>query len=81
MKFKDSFFIFTGNITSMKSTAKNVTPREREVLGLLARGMSYRGIATELGITAETVKKHLKNIYRKLKVSNKIEALMKFRFL
>ncbi|MBS1754837.1 MAG: helix-turn-helix transcriptional regulator [Ferruginibacter sp.] len=65
----------------MKITAKKVTPREKEVLGLLAKGMSYRSIATELGITAETVKKHLKNIYRKLKVSNKIEALIKFWFL
>ncbi|MEZ5028415.1 MAG: helix-turn-helix transcriptional regulator [Ferruginibacter sp.] len=62
-KYPFSFFIFTFNISpSMKSTAKKVTPREKEVLGLLAKGMSGRSIATELGITAETVKKHLKNI-------------------
>ena len=43
--------------------------------------MTYKEISLQLGITAETVKKHLKNIYRKLKVSNKIEALNKFRIL
>ncbi len=55
--------------------------REREVLELLSKGLLYKEIARELGITHETVKKHLKNIYQKLHVQNKIEALNKFRFL
>ena len=55
--------------------------REREVLELLAKGLLYKEIAEKLGVTHETVKKHLKNIYQKLHVQNKIEALNKFRLL
>ena len=55
--------------------------REKEVLELLAKGLLYKEIADKLGVTHETVKKHLKNIYQKLHVHNKIEALNKFRLL
>jgi len=55
--------------------------REKEVLEYLAKGLMYKEIAEQLGVTHETVKKHLKNIYQKLHVQNKIEALNKFRFL
>jgi DNA-binding NarL/FixJ family response regulator len=55
--------------------------REKEVLELLSKGLLYKEIADKLGITHETVKKHLKNIYQKLHVQNKIEALNKFRQL
>lgn len=58
-----------------------LSSREREVLELLSKGLLYKEIASQLGITYETVKKHLKNIYQKLHVQNKIEALNKFRFL
>jgi two-component system, NarL family, response regulator LiaR len=55
--------------------------REKEVLELLSKGLLYKEIAERLGVTHETVKKHLKNIYQKLHVQNKIEALNKFRLL
>ena len=55
--------------------------REKEVLGLLAKGLLYKEIAQELFISPETVKQHLKNIYHKLHVQNKIEALNKFRLM
>lgn len=55
--------------------------REKEVLELLAKGLLYKEIARELGVGTETIKKHLKNIYQKLHVQNKIEALNKFRLL
>lgn len=55
--------------------------REKQVLDLLSKGLLYKEIAEQLGITHETVKKHLKNIYQKLHVQNKIEALNKFRLL
>lgn len=58
-----------------------ITPREKEVLHLLAKGMTYLEMSVQLGVTTETVKKHLKNIYRKLKVSNKIAALNRFKIL
>jgi DNA-binding NarL/FixJ family response regulator len=55
--------------------------REREVLEHLSKGLQYKEIAEQLGITHETVKRHLKNIYQKLHVQNKIEAINKFRQL
>lgn len=58
-----------------------LSTREKEVLELLAKGLLYKEIAEKLGITHETVKKHLKNIYQKLHVQNKIEALNKFKLL
>jgi NarL family two-component system response regulator LiaR len=58
-----------------------LSSREREVLELLSKGLLYKEIAERLGVSHETVKKHLKNIYQKLHVQNKIEALNKFRLL
>ena len=55
--------------------------REKEVLQLLSKGLLYKEIASTLGVSTETVKKHLKNIYQKLHVQNKIEAINKFRLL
>lgn len=55
--------------------------REKEVLDLLSTGLQYKEIAEKLGVTHETIKKHLKNIYQKLHVQNKIEALNKFKLL
>ena len=54
-----------------------ITVREQEVLQLLAKGLTYKEMALQLGVTSETVKKHLKNIYRKLEARNKIAALNK----
>lgn len=56
-----------------------LSPREKEVLELLAKGLMYKEIARLLNVGTETVKKHLKNIYQKLHVQNKIEALNKFK--
>lgn len=56
-----------------------LSDREREVLHLLSKGLQYKEIASHLHISYETVKKHLKNIYHKLHVQNKVEALNKFK--
>lgn len=58
-----------------------ITTREKEVMDLLARGKTYGQIADAMEITSETVKKHLKNIYRKVGAGNKIEALNKLKYL
>jgi DNA-binding NarL/FixJ family response regulator len=58
-----------------------LSSREKEVLELLSKGLLYKEIGENLGITHETVKKHLKNIYQKLHVQNKIEAVNKFRLM
>ena len=51
-----------------------LTPREREVLRLIAAGRSNPEIAEELVIAVTTVKTHVKNIYGKLQVGNRFEA-------
>ena len=51
-----------------------LTPRELEILGLLAEGRSNAQLAKVLWVTEQTIKFHLSNIYRKLGVSNRTEA-------
>jgi DNA-binding NarL/FixJ family response regulator len=52
-----------------------LTPSEERVLEALARGLSNREIAQELWLTQQTVKFHLTNIYRRLGVTNRTEAV------
>lgn len=58
-----------------------LTDREIEVLQLLSKGHPYKVIADELFISVETVKKHLRNVYLKLQVTNKVEAINKYQEL
>ena len=51
-----------------------LTRREVEVLELVSSGMTNRAVARTLWVTSETVKFHLSNVYRKLGVSNRVEA-------
>ncbi len=55
-----------------------LTKREQEILELLSQGFLYKEIADQKCISMDTVKKHVGNIYRKLHVSNKVEAINKF---
>ena len=52
-----------------------LTRRERDVLRLLADGLTNRAIADELGIGAETVKDHVASLYRKLDVGDRVTAV------
>ena len=58
-----------------------LTPREEEVLGLMAAGLTNREIAEQLVVSPETVKKHTSNIYGKLGVSKRTEAVARAREL
>jgi two-component system, NarL family, response regulator LiaR len=55
-----------------------ITKREKEILLLLDKGGSYNTIAASLFISSKTVRKHIYNIYGKLHVSSKIEAVNRF---
>ena len=69
---------FLGNKTTENPYDHLVTTREKEILQLLAGGKFYKEIATELHISIETVKSHCHNIYEKLHVSTRTEALNKY---
>jgi DNA-binding NarL/FixJ family response regulator len=54
-----------------------LTPRERDVLELIAKGLKQKQIAESLSISMETARKHIKNAYKKLGAHNKVDALRK----
>lgn len=55
-----------------------LSKRERETLALLADGFRYKEIADRLGIGIETVREYVRNTYRKLHVTSRTEAVVKF---
>jgi DNA-binding NarL/FixJ family response regulator len=54
-----------------------LTPKEKEVLKSLAKGLRYKEIAGEFGVSMETIRSHARNIYEKLQVQSRTEALNK----
>ena len=60
------------------SETEKLTPREQEILTLLARGYQYREIADNISVSLETVRTHCKHIYDKLHVRSRTEATIKF---
>jgi DNA-binding NarL/FixJ family response regulator len=56
---------------------KPISEREKEVLYLYSKGLTYSQIANEIAISPSTVSKHTENIYKKLGVHNKMEAVQK----
>ncbi|MFC4210391.1 LuxR C-terminal-related transcriptional regulator [Pedobacter lithocola] len=59
------------------SNSYGLSLRELEVLSLLSKGLLYKEISDQLNISSNTVKNHCKNIYKRLHVQNKIEAINK----
>jgi DNA-binding NarL/FixJ family response regulator len=55
----------------------DLTKRELEILEKIAEGQNYQQIADVLFVSPKTVRKHIENIYRKLQVHNKMEAVQK----
>lgn len=56
----------------------HLSPREQTVLECLARGLTYKAIADQLGISIETIRTHLKRVYQKLHVRSRTEAVAKY---
>lgn len=60
-----------------KDEVINLTPREIDVLNQLSKGLKYKSIAENLFLSEGTIRKHVENIYAKLQVHNKLEAIQK----
>ena len=56
----------------------NLTPREKEIAALLLQGLAIKQIAVDLDIAFDTVKYHMKNLYKKLGISGRPELFARF---
>ena len=69
--------MFKNNLSAKKDESFNLSIREKEILKHLVEGLSYKMIADACFISLETVSGHMKNIYKKLQVHSKGEAVAK----
>ena len=69
--------LFKQHLDVDKNDSFNLSSREKEILKCLVEGMSYKMIADACFISIETVSGHIKNIYKKLQVHSKSEAVAK----
>ena len=60
-----------------RSFSELLTAKEQQVITAMVEGLSYKMIGVRLGISLETVRQHIKNIYRKLQVNSKAEVIIK----
>jgi len=65
----------------IKAKEDDLSVREQEIIEQVSKGITYNEIADKLFISPETVKKHIRNIYAKLHVTNKVTAINKFKQL
>ncbi len=68
-------------LATQPEQSDHISPREREVLHLLAQGCSNQEIAEALVVTVETVKRHVSSLLAKLGVDNRTQAAMRARSL
>ena len=64
--------------TPSAAEAEKLSPRETEVLELLVKGLAYKEVAAELGISYSTVHRHIEGIYKKLHVHSRSHAVAKY---
>jgi DNA-binding NarL/FixJ family response regulator len=69
--------MFKSNLTAEADDSFNLSVREKEILKCLVEGMSYKLIGDTCFISTDTVNGHIKNIYKKLQVHSKSEAVSK----
>lgn len=61
-----------------KKLNKSLTPREVDIVNGIIEGLSYKMLASKLEISIDTVRKHIKNIYRKLQVNSKSQLMSQY---
>jgi DNA-binding NarL/FixJ family response regulator len=67
----DAFAAMPGEPPALDPELDQLTPREREVLRLIARGYTYKELARELTISTKTVETHVSAVLRKLQLSSR----------
>ncbi len=72
-------FFAAGHARPAAAPFPELTDREDEVLELIARGLANRAIAAELGISDKTVRNHVANIFNKLQVADRSQAIIRAR--
>ena len=81
----NKFYLGSGQVNRLFNDMKNtldlevLSRRERQILPLMMKGLTYMEIANELGVSYETIKSHAKNIFRKLEVRTRRD-LLKYDF-
>lgn len=61
-----------------KKIEVGLSPREKEIVQGIIEGLSYKLLALKLGISIDTVRKHIKSIYKKLQINSKAQLMSKF---
>jgi DNA-binding NarL/FixJ family response regulator len=72
-------FFDTASLTTPEETFPELTDREREVLDLIAQGYNNTEIATRLVLSPKTVRNHVSNIFSKLQVADRSQAIVRAR--
>ena len=74
--FQKSFKEESSAVSKEENYLDSLTHREEEVLELLTQGVTYRGVASKLFISETTVKTHVNNIFQKLQVNDRTQAVL-----
>ncbi|MGM9993240.1 MAG: response regulator [Candidatus Avigastranaerophilus sp.] len=74
--FQKTFKEDKANTTGKENLLQYLTQREEEVLELLTQGVTYKGVASQLFISETTVKTHVNNIFQKLQVNDRTQAVL-----
>ena len=77
---KKALAFFSANSFSnlpLSDEEHNLSQREKEILLLMAEGLDYKSIADKVFISYDTVRTHVKHIYKKLHVNSRSEAVQK----
>ena len=76
-KALDFLQLTLNNNARNRKKIEELTLREQEILGYLAGGLRYHEIADKLSLSLNTLKRHISNLYKKLEVKNKTQAINK----
>ena len=73
-RYVANYLMQIDDVASAHSELESLTPKEREVMNLVARGYKYREVAGELNISVKTLETHMKHIFDKLGVASRHEV-------